>query len=324
MNKVVFLFIAMLLSTGCSQNGDPENGVVTGEPQEFPERIEGTLEHQGNLREYVLHIPPVYDGTEETPLVIVLHGGSGNAESVQGFTQMNPVSDQNGFLVAYPQGFGPTPPGYSWADGRATSATEMSIDDVGFIEKLIVELETEFNINSDSIYVCGFSNGGFMTQKLACELENTFAGIGTLGSTIGTDVLNQCATSQNIPMIFMLGDADSFVPYEGGTVANNPSPIEGIESLVDYWVGNNTCLTSNNGVNLPDTDTTDNSTVTFYEYTDCDCNANISFYRINGGGHTWPGVENTSYEEIAGETNEDINASSVLWAFFSQHELCLQ
>lgn len=199
----------------------------------------------------------------------------------------------------------------------------MGIDDVGFIEKLIADLEAEFNIDPNRIYVSGFSNGGFMSQKLVCELENTFAGIGTLGSTRGTDVLDQCVTAQNIPMLFMLGDADSFVPYEGGTVANNPSHIEGIESLVDYWIGNNACLTSNDGVDLPDTDTKDNSTVTFFDYTDCDCNANIGFYMINGGGHTWPGVENTSYEEIAGETNKDINASSVLWAFFSQHELCL-
>ena len=33
----------------------------------------------------------------------------------------------------------------------------------------------------------------------------------------------------------MLGDADPFVPYEGGTVANNPSPVAGIETLADFW-----------------------------------------------------------------------------------------
>ena len=161
-----------------------------------------------------------------------------------------------------------------------------------------------------------------MTQKLACELPNTFAGVGTLAATIGSDVLQACINTQKIPMIFMLGDADSLVPYEGGTVANNPSPVEGIERLVDFWVGKNACDTARTAIDLPDSDTTDNSTVTFFEYTDCDCDANVSFYRINGGGHTWSGVENVSYEEVAGETNEDINASSVLWTFFSQHELC--
>ncbi len=42
-----------------------------------------------------------------------------------------------------------------------------------------------------------------------------------------------------------------------------------------------------------------------------------------GAKHTWPGVENESYEEIAGETNEDINAGEELWNFFNKYELCL-
>ncbi|NAY93405.1 prolyl oligopeptidase family serine peptidase [Muricauda sp. JGD-17] len=324
MNRRIFTMILLACCFGCSNDDNNFEAEQNMEPKDFPERIDGSLEHQGNQREFILHIPQGYDGTEETPLVMVLHGGSGNAESVQGFTQMNPVSDQNGFLVVYPQGFGPASPGYSWADGRATSATEMEVDDVGFIEKLVSELRSEYNVDSKKIYVCGFSNGGFMTQKLACELPDTFAGVGTLAATIGLDVLQNCSNAQSIPTIFMLGDADAFVPYDGGTVANNPTPVEGIETLVDYWVENNACATNEPALKLPNTDTTDNSTVTLFKYTDCDCNADVSFYRINGGEHTWSGVENVSYEEVAGETNEDINASSVLWSFFSQYELCLE
>ena len=318
MGKILLGILAICLLQSCGGNDDNELQV-----QEFPSTVNATLEHQNKQREYVLHIPPAYDGLSDVPLVIVLHGGSGNAISVQGFTQMNSVSDGNGFIVAYPQGFGPTQNGgYSWADGRQTSATSMGIDDVGFISKLIEKVQADYRITSNKIYVCGFSNGGFMSQKLACELENTFAGVGTLGATIGTEVLSQCSVSQSIPMLFMLGDADPFVPYDGGTVANNPSPVAGIETLAEFWKNNNLCQTESPEIQLPDLDTTDNSTVTLFEFSDCNCNANVELYRINSGGHTWPGVENVNYEIIAGETNEDINASSVLWDFFNEHERC--
>ncbi|QLG45849.1 alpha/beta hydrolase family esterase [Costertonia aggregata] len=310
------LYIALLSSC----NNKDENSI---EPQEFPPTINATLIHQDNIREYILHIPPTYDGTAQVPLVIVLHGGGGTAESVQGFTQMNPVSDSNGFIVAYPQGFGPTQNGFSWADGRETSATNMGIDDIGFIDKLLVELEENYAIDSHKIYICGFSNGGFMTQKIACETENKFAAMASLGSTIGSETLSQCNTSQKIPMAFIFGDLDPFVPYEGGTVANNPSPIEGIETLVDFWKTNNVCQTTNEPLDLPDLDMTDNATVTLFEYSDCACNADVLFYKVNNGGHTWPGVENVDYETIAWETNEDINASEVLWNFFDGYALCL-
>ncbi|MEM7574515.1 MAG: PHB depolymerase family esterase [Bacteroidota bacterium] len=315
MKHIIVGLITLGLSLGCSDDGELRI-------REFSSTVNAFVEHQNNQRKYVLHLPPTYDGLSDVPLVIMLHGGGGNAQSVQGFTQMNPVADANGFLVAYPQGFGPTQNGFSWADGRATSATNMGVDDVGFIAKMIDDVRSEYRIAPNNIYACGFSNGGFMSQRLACELENVFAGIGTLGATISSEVLAQCSNTQSIPMLLMLGDADPFVPYHGGTVANNPSLIEGAEALADYWKENNRCQTTRPELLLPDLDSTDSSTVSLVEFSDCDCNAQVSLYRIDNGGHTWPGVENVSYEMIAGETNEDIDASSVLWAFFSQHQLC--
>lgn len=319
MTRIFFGLSVIILFQNCSKDLGSEL-----QAQEFPSSIKASLEHQNNLREFTLHIPPTYDGLTDVPLVIVLHGGGGNSESVQNFTQMNPVSDTNGFIVAYPQGFGPTQNGgFSWADGRETSATNMGIDDVGFILKLMDKITSEYQISENKIYVCGFSNGGFMSQKLACELENTFAGVGTLGATIGTEVFNTCATNQSIPMLFVLGDADPFVPYNGGTVTNNPSNIEGVETIANFWKEHNQCQTTKPAIQLPDLDVTDNSTVTLFEFTDCDCNASVKLYKINNGGHTWPGVENVNYEMIAGETNEDIRASDVLWEFFNEHQLCL-
>jgi polyhydroxybutyrate depolymerase len=252
----------------------------------------------------------------------VLHGGSGNYQSVQGFTQMNFVSNQNDFLAVYPQGIGNAPPGYSWADGRNTSADQAGIDDVGFMSKLINTLYNDYNIDTNRVYICGFSNGGFMTQRLACETPELFAAIGGLGCSIDTNLIQTCNPNLAVPMAYFSGTADPEVPYTGGAMNNpNVTPIVAVDTAVQFWVDNNNCQTMEPVVKIPDNVPEDSSTVELYKYTDCDCDADINFFKIIDGGHTWPGVPVPQFPQL-GNTNEDIHASFLLWSFFNQFSLC--
>jgi alpha/beta superfamily hydrolase len=182
-----------------------------------------------------------------------------------------------------------------------------------------------YNIDTNKIYICGFSNGGYMTQRFACEQNQRFAAMASLGSIMDTSLYSSCNPQRPIPMMFVIGTADPFVPFNGG-VANGSgglvNQIINADTLVDFWKINNNCIQTNPPINLPDIDLTDNSTVTLFNFTNCACNSDVKFYRINGGGHTWPGVEIPLYEIIAGETNEDIQASVELWNFFNAHTLC--
>lgn len=123
--------------------------------------------------------------------------------------------------------------------------------------------------------------------------------------------------------MYVFGTADPLVPYDGGFVSGNTElePVKGAEAAVAYWKENNNCTTSLAKVNVTNTSTTDNSTVEIYSYTDCDCNADVKFYKVIGAGHTWPGVL-LPYEHSFGETNLDIQASVELWNFFEQFTLC--
>jgi polyhydroxybutyrate depolymerase len=285
--------------------------------------IVSSLVHQTYQRNFTIHTPPGFTNSTPVPLVIMLHGGGGNMTSAQGFTNLNSVSNANGFLAIYPEGFGIVPSGgFSWADGRGTSADIAGIDDVGFIDKLLDYLIANYSINTNKMYICGFSNGGFMTQRLACQLNQRFAAMASLGSIMDTTLFANCNPLRAIPMMFVMGTDDPLVPYNGGPMSGNVTPIVSIDTLINFWKTNNNCLTTNLPINLPDIDPTENSTVTVFNYTNCFCNSNISFYKINGGGHTWPGVEIPSYEVIAGQTNEDIQASVELWNFFNAHTLC--
>ena len=281
----------------------------------------GSIIHQNLQREYIMHLPTGYTGQEVLPLVVVLHGGSGSAQSAMGFTLMNSISNFEGFLVVYPQGVGPAQGGYAWADGRGTSADNLGVDDVGFITTLLDSLSISYPIDSNRVYLTGFSNGGFMSQRIACEMPEPFAAIASLGSTMSVDLFETCTPTKSIPMLFMNGTADPFIPYNGG-IAVNMGEIVSTVDLVNFWQQQNGCSIELDSVNLPDLDPTEQSTITVFGFTDCNCTADVQLFRVNNGGHTWPGVENVNYEMIAGQTNEDIQASLEIWRFFELHERC--
>jgi polyhydroxybutyrate depolymerase len=285
--------------------------------------IVGSIIHQTYQREFTVHLPTGFNITTQRSLVINLHGGSGNMNNAQGFSLMNPVADQNNFVVVYPQGYGIASPGFSWADGRNTSADQAGIDDIGFINNLLDYLIATYNINTNRIYICGFSNGGFMVQRIACQLSDRFAAMASLGSSMDTSLFQNCNPSKPIPFAFFNGTSDPAMPYGGGPMQNpQVTPVVPVESTIDFWVNQNNCQTSNAVINLSDTFTTDNSTAELYTYTNCDCNSDIKFYKLINGGHTWPGVYIASQASVLGNTNRDINASFELWNFFNSHNLC--
>lgn len=285
--------------------------------------VTDSILHQTLQRRYMVHLPPSFTTERARPLVMNLHGGSGTMINAQGFTQMNPVADRNDFVVVWPQGYGSAPPGYSWADGRNTSADQMGVDDVGFIRTLIDTLTVAYNIDPDRVYVCGFSNGGFMVQRLACELTGRFAAMASLGCSMDTVLRRTCSPTTAIPMAFFNGTADPQMPYEGGAMQNPlVTPVLPVDSAVRYWVKRNGCTNERPLVRLPDIVASDSSTVEVITFTDCDCNADVLFYRIVNGGHTWPGVYVMAQERVLGITNRDIMASDELWSFFRKYTRC--
>jgi len=322
----VLLVALMAINFACANNNDDDdNATVVAPAPTFPEIVNGTLTFQNQERVFTLHIPSSYNGSTATPLVLFLHGGGGNSQSAQNFTNFNTISDQEGFLVAYPQGgFTAGPNSFVWADGRGLGADTQGIDDVGFINALVDQLIQDYNVNPAKVYLCGFSNGSFLTQKIAFENNTRFAAMGTLGGTMHQGFFDTGNPGRAIPMMYVFGTADPLVPYNGGFVSNNPDfeRVVGVEQAVDFWVANNQSQTVVPPVEVANFNNADSSTVTVFEYTNGLCNnAAVKFYRINGGGHTWPGVAIQSQD--LGRTNLDIQASRELWQFFNLFELCL-
>ena len=220
---------------------------------------------------------------------------------------MSATADANNFIVVYPEGLN-----NAWNSGF-TAPYNSSPNDVGFISKIIDTLITLYNINTNRVYSCGMSNGGFQSYRLACDLENRIAAIASVTGTITTLAANNCALTRKIPVMHVHGTADPTVPYAGFTGAY------GVEETINFWLSKNACSTQNDTVDMPNTNITDGSTVKKIHYTNCADGTEVLFYKVEGGGHTWP----SALIDIpaSGPTNRDFDASQEIWNFFNRHTL---
>ena len=269
----------------------------------------------GMQRCYLLHIPPEYEQGQSMPLIISLPGFTSNPMGQQYLTRWNEVSDVEGLLVAYPQG---TSFPLRWNSSSTFTASD--VDDVQFIGDLIDEVSNLVSVDPLRIYVDGMSNGGSMANRVACELADRVAAVGVVTGP-PEEPPGGCNPERPISLIAFYGIDDPLVAYEGGAMSesfisslihrsSHPVSVPSVKSYIEAWAERDGCFL----VPEPIPAQGDASGL---RYTDCKDTAEIVFYTIEGGGHTWPGGRPT----FVGKTSSDISASQVMWEFFNTHPL---
>ncbi len=269
------------------------------------ETIDGTLMHDNELREYTLYVPDSYDGSAEVPLLFNFHGYTSNAGQQMFYGNFLELADTHGFIIVHPQGLldanGITHFNAEW---------QSDVDDIGFSSALIDKIASDYSIDLSRVYSTGMSNGGFMSYTLACRLSNRFAAIASVTGTMTIPQLGNCTAERAVPVMEIHGTQDLTVPYEGSDW------MAAVDDVVAFWVDNNNCDPDPVVTDMPDTNSSDGSTVTRYVYSNGDDNSSVELYQVVGGAHTWPG---TAFNFPG--TNQDINASALIWEFFSQYNL---
>ena len=280
------------------------------------ETLTETIMHDGRSREYQLYIPSGYSSDTPVPFVFNLHGLTGNGPGQMNSSQMNVIAEEAGFLVAYPSAI-------------AGNWFTPSDQDLSFIDALLATIQAEYNVDESRVYATGMSQGGIMSYMLGASRPESFAAIASVTGTRHFESGNQYFPSRipnvparPLPMLHIHGTADFIVPFNGG------GSIFGVEfpsvnEVVREWAANNGCDSAPTVTDLPDIQN-DNQTVTLFSYEACDTyvdgagterTADVLFYRVNGGGHSWPGNSN------------DISASREVWNFLVgiplQSRLCL-
>ena len=272
-------------------------------------RTNGSLVAAGERRAYLLYVPASYDPAQPTPLVITLHGFAQWPAHQAQISRWNDLADRHGFLVVYPAG---TRFPLRWrAGGRMNPADPAP--DVTFIADLIEALAEDYNLDRARVYANGLSNGGGMSFVLACELADRIAAVGMVAGAYGY-AWERCAPARPVPAIIFHGTADPIVPFAGGDEAGYSAGLPDITA----WVGQ---LAAQNGCQAAPRALPASGAVSGVAYTGCA--ADVVFYTIAEGGHTWPGGEPLP-EWLTGMTSPDIDATQVMWEFFRQHPLAAE
>lgn len=265
----------------------------------------------GQDHDYILYVPQSAAGKTNVPVVLVLHGGGGWASQIRKMSKMDPVADQKGFLVAYPNGTRGML-GYTWNGGDCCGiAMNKGADDIALFRTLIDTLVTKYGADPKRIYATGISNGAIMSHRLACEMPDKIAAIAPIAGAVMVD----CKPSRPVPVLFFHGTDDHGLPPAGGTnpKAGSRGPFPPLSKSIETWRKIDGCPAEGK-------ETFRKGNVLCTTYGPCNSGSEIEYCKINGGGHTWPGGE-PIFEKKLGMTTKDISASAAMWDFFARHPI---
>jgi polyhydroxybutyrate depolymerase len=199
MSFVRIAALAALLGLAGAASADP----VT------PGNYVRTLTFGGIERNYRLHVPPSYDGTSPVPLVLNIHGLGSNADQQEGIAKMVAIGDAAGFIGVSPNGVN-----NAWNAGLCCGNPD--VDDVSFLRTVVEDVAGQAVIDRARIYVTGISNGGAMSQRLACEASELFAASAPLAFPIPFEPVTTCQPGRPIAVMTSMGLTDVLVSYTGG------------------------------------------------------------------------------------------------------------
>lgn len=276
----------------------PEATTCTGKTPQPLDAV-WTLSHGGLARTIRVHVPASYDPTRPTPVVLDFHGYTMSAQTQADLTRLPAKADSAGFIAVHADGTG-TPQGWNAGDCCGTPAAT-NLDDVGFALALLDELEARLCVDARRVYATGFSNGGFLAHRLACEAADRVAAIAPVSGVIGIDT---CTPSRPVPVMHFHGTADTIVPYDGGGLTG----FRAVETTIAEWAARNDC--------------TGEPVETFAQgdsrclaHRTCSGGAEVTLCTVTGGGHTWPGG---AYFP-GGHITTDLSATDAMWDFFVAH-----
>lgn len=255
-----------------------------------------TLLHDDLEREYILYVPSTYNESLRTPLVFNFHGFGGIASDYMTYADMRNVSESEGFILVYPQGSCLNGSSH-WNPSAPSEDNKSNADDLGFIEALIDHLSSDYNIDPERVYACGYSNGAMFSFGLACDKSDLIAAVGSVSGTM-LDV--SCTPQHPMPVINIHGTADAVLPYNGSSDYNS------VDTVLSTWVD----INNTNIVPVMTSEVDNGVTIEHYIYSGGDNDVSIEHYKILGGDHVWFDI---NYQ--GKDTNQ------LIWEFMARYDI---
>lgn len=317
--------LSVTSTTAAGSNGTDAPGGCIPDADLAGRQSRHHLTSGGNEYEYLLYVPA--SASVPAALVLNFHGLGGDGAGQAAYTGYTDLAEAEGFVAAHPSGL--LVESSDWGATRnweGSGADTVSRDDVQFVSDLIDRIAAQACIDLNRVYATGFSNGGYFSAHLVCELADWIAATFSVGGISHPD---GCQPSRPVAMGAIHGTADEVVPFDDSreSVLLKGAAIDDrkAKELEDFFAEI-----------IPDelaefaaafgcavvTEGESDSAISLTRYTDCDGDVELRFYAVEGAGHVWPGSSwaKSGSKDGAGPV-DGISATADGWAFMSQYSL---
>lgn len=307
-------------STGCEGLAPGSNGPGSNGPgsTEIVEQ-ERFVEIDGDSRRYLVTAPGD-TGDEPLPVVFDFHGLMEGADIHSRMTEYSALALEEGFIVVFPEGSGDP---LHWN----VSSTGPNAD-LELFDAVLAGLGDAACVDTARVYATGLSNGAMFTSLLICERSEVLAAAVPVAGLLDPD---PCTASRSVPVRTYHGTADPILLFNGGIDAgaipgldaDSSEPVTTTEIQLDGqgYPEAVRAVAQRNGCAPDPTDQAVTDEVILRRY-DCPDGADVEFWIIEGGGHSWPSSEfSVAIGEVVGPTTFDVDATREGWEFMSGYSI---
>ena len=243
----------------------------------------------GGDRPVAVHLPASYDATRPAPLVVVLHGYTGDGRGVSDYFNLAAAAEARGYVAVYPDGTVDSRGDRFWnATDACCDLYRGGVDDVAYLTGLVAEIRAKVAIDPKRIAFVGHSNGGFMAHRMACDQAGLVAAIVSVAGATFAD-RSDCAPSEPLSVVQVHGTADGVIQYAGGQIAGNAYP--GARTTAESWAaydgcdGKSSALDAKVDVDSTLSDDGDPAETSIEAWSRCRSGASVQLWTIPGGPH---------------------------------------
>lgn len=179
-------------------------------------------EVDGMMRLWYEYVPKSCTDDRKWPLVVVMHGRGGTAETFFDISGMSAVAEARHFIAVFPQaGIHQQKPGglknvLFWNGSHEGKP----VDDVAFLRRMVADIQERLPVDPGRIYACGQSSGGIMTDVLCSSASDLFTACASWSGMYHPKKVHKVypKTEPVIPTLFICGEKDKFC------VGDEPDP----------------------------------------------------------------------------------------------------
>lgn len=251
-------------------------------------------------RSYQIYVPANWDNRTPRPLVIGLHGGYGSGKIFAEQTDATRQADQHNMLLLLPDGHLT-----AWNAGSCCKpASRFGVNDVGYIQALVKQVEARYCVDSQRIYATGFSNGAMLTHRLSCEAPDLLTAIAPVSGGLMT---GDCPATSPVAALLIQGRDDPRIFWDGGSFDGSYRPS--MRETVAMLAGRNRCAATEAASSKA------GGVVSCQQRQGCD-GAPLRYCAVRQVGHQWPGGK-TYWPDKLGPNTDKFDATAEIFQFFA-------